>query len=331
VDRSQRLTWGIGAFHTFQQGRDTQFPSARQCYQTLTAQNQGAACEILYLQREFGVEGLLSYPFSTFSRIDASARLMGVTRSFFDNFAYDRFGYPVANVPADELSAIKGSDPQAELSLGYGWDTTRYGPGGSIGGTSLLLQFGGGDIPTRGLDGFYTYVQADAIHTIRVVGRSKLNLRLATGAAQGSRFGRRFYLSSFDNLRGFRWGDSRLLGDGYYVGQAEFQFPLDVLIRFAFFSGLTGVVGFDFGGVVDSNHAVLNHSGRGWTKLHATLTDAWANRTADYVLGVNFGFGPFELRVQFAHGLDIGGLVPEQDSHGNPTWVPNISLHYVYF
>ena len=94
---------------------------------------------------------------------------------------------------------------------------------------------------------------------------------------------------------------------------------------------VVGVFGFDFGGVVDSNRAVQNYAGRGWAKLHATLKEAWANRTADYVLGVNFGFGPFELRVQFAHGIDVGGIVPEQDSHGNTTWVPNISLHYVYF
>jgi hypothetical protein len=91
------------------------------------------------------------------------------------------------------------------------------------------------------------------------------------------------------------------------------------------------VVGFDFGGVVDSTRAVQNHSGHGYTKLNATLSDAWANRTANYVLGVNLGFGPFELRVQFAHGIDIGGLVPEQDADGSPRWVPNISLHYVYF
>jgi hypothetical protein len=331
VDKSQRLIWGVGAFHTFQQGRDTQFASASQCYQPLTVANQGAACEILYLQRMFGVEGLLSYPFSTFSRIDASARLMGVTRSFFDNFAYDRFGFASANVPASDLAAIRGFDPQAEASVAYGWDTTRYGLGGAIGGTSLSLSFGAGDIPTRGADGLYTYVQTDAIHTIRLIGRSKFNLRAALGAAQGSRFGRRFYLSSFDNLRGFRWGDSRLLGDGYYVGQAELQFPLDVLIRFAFFSGITGVVGFDFGGVVDSSRAQQNHAGQGYSKLHATLSDAWANRTADYVLGVNLGFGPFELRVQFAHGINVGGLVPEQDSSGGTRWVPNISLHYVYF
>jgi hypothetical protein len=252
-----------------------------------------------------------------------------VTRSFFDNFAYDRFGFPSANVPASDLNEIRGFDPQSEVSIGYGWDTTRYGPGGAIGGRSLLVQFGAGAIPTRGAEGLYTYLQGDAIQTFRIIGRSKVNLRLATGAAQGSRFGRRFYLSSFDNLRGFRWGDARLLGDGYYIGQAELNFPLDVLIRFAFFSGITGVVGFDFGGVVDSNRAVQNHAGRGFTKLRATLDEAWANRTADYVLGVNFGLGPFELRVQFARNLDIGGLIPTDS--GRPEWVPNISLHYVYF
>ena len=51
----------------------------------------------------------------------------------------------------------------------------------------------------------------------------------------------------------------------------------------------------------------------------------------DYVFGANFALGPIELRVQFAHGIDIGGLVPEQDENGKPTWVPNISLRYAYF
>jgi len=328
VDRSERTIWGLGLFHTFQQGRDTQFPSAQQCFQPT---NPAAACEIIYLQRMFGVEGLLSYPLSTFSRIDTSARVMGVNRTVQDNFAYDRNGFAIANLPADELRAIEGLDPQAEIGISYGWDTTRYGPGGAIGGTSLLLQFGLGAIPTRGDDGVYTWIQADAIKTFKLIGRSRLFMRVATGAAQGSRFGRNFFLSSFDNLRGFRWGDSRLLGDGYYVGQAELQFPLDVLVRIALFSGLTGVVGFDFGGVVDSNRAVQNHQGHGYTKLHSTLDDAWDNRTANYVLGVNLGLGPFELRVQFAHGIDIGGLIPETDSHGGTRWVPNISLHYVYF
>jgi hypothetical protein len=331
VDKSSRMIWGVGAFHTFEEGRDTQFASSRTCFTALTQQNQGQACQVIYLQSETGVEGLLSYPLSTFSRIEGSARLMGVSRSFFDNFAFDRFGSPTANIPLADLNEIRGTDPEATVQMNYGWDTVRYGPGGAMGGFSFLFSLGGGDLPTRGSDGLFVYLQEDAIQTIHIVGRSKLDLRIASGVAQGSRFGRRFFLSSFDNLRGFRFGDARLLGDGYYVGQAELSIPLDILIRFAFFSGITGIVGFDFGGVFDTNRAKQANAGSGHTELHAVLADAWAQRTADYVLGVNFGLGPFELRVQFAHGIDVGGIIPETDQNGGATWVPNISLHYAYF
>jgi hypothetical protein len=327
VDKSKRLIWGLGLFHTFQQGRDTRFPSAYKCFLPPTNGSQGNACEVFYLQRQFGGEGLLSYPISTFSRIDAAARLMGVNRSFLsDCFAIAR-DFSCANLTQSEQNEIKGFDAETTASIAYGWDTTRYGPGGAIGGTSFIIELGAGDLPTRGSDGIFGYIQTDAIQTFRLVGRSKINARAAVGLAQGSRFGRRFYLSSFDNLRGFQWGDARLLGDGYYVAQAELQFPLDVLIRFALFSGITGVVGIDFGGVVDSSRAQLNNPG--YTKLRATLTEAWQNRTADYVLGVNLGLGPFELRVQFARNIDIGAPIPTSD--GLPTWVPNISLHYAYF
>jgi len=274
---------------------------------------------------------LLSYPFSTFSRIEGSARLMGVSRSFFNNFAYDRFGNPLGNLPATDLDQIRGGDPEGTAQVSFGWDTTRYGQGGAMGGTSFLATLGGGDIPTRGSDGFFAYFQEDAIQSIRVVGRSKIDLRVASGLAQGSRFGRRFFLSSFDNLRGFQFGDARLLGDGYYVAQAELSIPLDIIIRFAFFSGITGIVAFDFGGVFDTNRAKQDYAGLGYSAARAAVTEAWANRTADYVLGVNFGLGPFELRVQFAHGVDVGGLIPQLDQNGHTTWVPNISLHYAYF
>jgi hypothetical protein len=328
VDKSERLIWGAGLYYTFQQGRDTRFPSAQQCNQPATSATQNNACQVFYLQRQFGAEGLLSYPLSTFSRIEGSAKVQGLDRTILENGILDRNFNPVS-LDNSELAGIRGFDPEAEVSASYGWDTTRYGPGGAIGGSSFLAELGVGDLPTRGADGPFTFLQTDAISTLRLIGRSKVFARAAAGLAQGSRFGRHFYLSSFDNLRGFRFSDPRLLGDGYYVGQAEFQFPLDILIRFAFFSGITGVVGFDFGSVFETNSAVLNHPGEG--KLRAALTEAWANRNADYVLGVNFGLGPFELRVQFAHGIDVGGIIPQTDDSGHPTWVPNISLHYAYF
>ena len=255
-------------------------------------------------------------------------RIQGMSRSLLENRIFDVNGFPTS-LPAGAANSITGFDSEIESNLSYGWDTTRYGPGGAIGGSSVLFTLGAGTLPKRGADGLFAYGQSDAIHTIRLFSRTKITARAALGYAQGSRFGRHFFLSSFDNLRGFRFNDPGLLGTAYYVAQSELAFPLDFLIRFAFFSGITGIVGLDFGGVVESVRAQRNHPGR--TRFVATALQAWDNRTMDYVLGVNFGLGPFELRVQFAHGVDIGGLVPERDENGNPTWVPNISLHYAYF
>ena len=328
VDRSERLSWGFGLFDTFQQGRDVRFPSASKCGQPVPAGQQGNACEVFYLEKQYGVQGLLSYPLSTFSRIEGTARLQGVSRSLLDNGIVDA-NFGPAFLADSEIAGIRGFDPNLEVSGTYGWDTTRYGLGGAIGGASLLVEVGAGALPGRGSDALYSYLQEDAIDTISILGRAKISGRAALGLAQGSRFGRTFYLSSFDNLRGYRFNDPGLLGDGYYVGQAEFSFPLDILIRVAFFSNITGIVGFDFGGVFQTSTAYRDYPQYG--RIRAAATEAWASRTADYVLGANFGLGPFELRVQFAHGIDVGGLVPERDSNGDPTWVPNISLHYAYF
>ena len=327
IDRSERLSWGVGIFNTFQQGRDVRFPSVDKC-QPVAAGVQGNACQVFYLQKQYGVIGLLSYPFSTFSRIEGTARVQGVNRSLLDNGILDANFLPTT-LSERELAQIRGFSPNVELTGTWGWDTTRYGPAGAIGGTSLLVELGSGVLPGSGAEALYAFGQTDAIQSLRLIGRSKLSLRAAMGLAQGSRFGRTFYLSSFDNLRGFRFNDSRLLGDGYYVTQAEFGFPLDVLVRLAFFSNITGIVGVDFGGVFQTSTAYRNYPRFG--HLHAAATEAWANRTMDYVLGANFGLGPFELRVQFAHGVDIGGIVPERDSNGNTVWVPNISLRYAYF
>jgi len=325
VDRSKRMIWGVGLFNTFQQGRITSFPGA-DCAPPTT--QPAPACQVFYLQRMFGAQGLLSYPFSTFSRVDVGLRVQGMSRSLLDNGILDANGFPTV-IGIAAASSITGFDSEVESNLSYGWDTTRYGPGGAIGGSSVLLTVGAGTLPQRGSDGLFGYWQSDAIHTIGLFSRTKITARAALGYAQGNRFGRHFFLSSFDNLRGFRFNDTRLLGDAYYVAQSELAFPLDFLIRFAFFSGITGIVGLDFGGVVESSTAQRQYPSK--SRFLATASQAWDNRTMDYVLGVNFGLGPFELRVQFAHGIDIGGLVPERDDNGNPTWVPNISLHYAYF
>jgi Omp85 superfamily domain/WD40-like Beta Propeller Repeat len=329
VDRSDRLIYGVGFFRTFQQGRDTRFAGADQCGVAAQVGAPQPACEVFFLQRQYGLQGLLSYPVSVFSRVDASLRLQGVTRSTLSGGILDANGISTGGLDESEAARINGSDPNAELALDWGWDTTRYGQAGAIGGSSLLVEAGGGALPGRGGDAMYGWAQFDAIQTFKLIGRSKLQFRASSGVSAGSRFGRHFFLSSFDNLRGYRFNDNRLLGDGYYVAQGEVSIPLDIFVRFAFFQNITGILGMDFGGVWNLGNARRNYPNA--STFSAVASEAWNNRSADWVIGANLGLGPFELRVQFAKGIDVGGVVPEKDSSGGPAWVPNISLHYVYF
>ncbi|MBS2021374.1 MAG: PD40 domain-containing protein [Deltaproteobacteria bacterium] len=330
INRMSRVNWGFTLFHTFRQGRDDQFPDAGLCgTPPANVTDQRYACEIFYFQRLYGAEGLLSYPLSPFSRIDLTGRIQGVTRSPQTDGIVDDFGYPTT-VGTDQLAPLRGTDFNPEFQLSWGWDTSRYGLGGIIGGTSLYVETGVGWMPTATPgDQLYGWVQTDLIQTIKLIGRSKIVGRLAAGYADGSRFGRHFYLSSFDNLRGFQFNDYRLLGDAYYVAQTEMQFPLDVFVRIAFFQNLTGIVGLDFGGVVTAHNATRAYPQL--SRAQAIFQQAWDNRSMNWVIGANLGLGPVELRLQFARGIDIGGILANQDANGSPTWVPNISLRYVYF
>ena len=330
VDRSDRLIYGFGIFRTFQQGRDTRFAGAEKCGTTSADPGQPVpACQVFFMQRQYGAQGLLSYPISVFSRIDASLRVQGLSRSTLTNGVLDASGFATGGLDENEAAKINGTDPNVELALDWGWDTTRYGPGGSVGGSSIVLEAGAGALPGRGADALYSWAQFDAIQTFSLIGRSKVSGRASMGVAEGSRFGRHFFLSSFDNLRGFKFNDNRLLGDGYYIAQAEVAVPLDIFVRFAFFSNITGILGLDFGGVWNLGTAQRNYPAA--NTLSSVASEAWANRSMDWVVGANFGLGPFELRVQFAKGIDIGTIIPERDSSGGAAWVPNISLHYAYF
>ena len=125
----------------------------------------------------------------------------------------------------------------------------------------------------------------------------------------GSVFGRQFYLSSFDNLRNYRPFDRRLIGTTYVVTNANFEVPLDAIVHIALFSSIKGVLGADFGSVAPK------------------IGDVWNMRTLAGVVGVNFGLGPFELRLQFAKPINTGN----NNNDMSYDWVTNLSLSYVYF
>lgn len=290
IDRSRRVTWLAGIFHTFQPKRDRTFD-------TPAFPNDPD----FYLERQFGVTGGLSYPFNRYQRLDTTLSLEGVDRSRFTNKNGTR--------RAEWNQLTGGSDPQVVLTVGFGLDNLRFHPAvGPIAGSSALVQVGGSLLPQRldegsGVNGFS---EVDLQHYLYLGGRATLWGRLAGGAAYGGRFSRQFYLSSVDNLRGYHWGDDRLLGTHYYVSNVELSFPLDWLIQVAILEGLRGVGAVDFGGV--SDHA----------------DDLWDARSLDLVAGLDFLAGPLALRLHFGYPIQIGPTLPSDG------WVTNFALRLRY-
>jgi len=294
TDRSRRDVWGVGAFHTFSQRRDLSAP--------------GFGTDVLYLQREFGVSGQYVVPLDPFMRVEGRLTLQGIERSF--QVPLDASGYATTTVSVADLREWRarhgGFDVESLASARFGYDTTRLRfPGGAFGGGSLLVEAGGGTLPIRAqVHGFAT---ADAQYHLKFLGAPVLHLRAAAGVSGGSPFARQFWLSSFDNLRGFSFGDRRLLGNAYVVANADVELPLDALIRTAVFTHVKGVLALDFGGVA------------------SRAEELWGARTLAFILGANAGLGPFEIRIQWALPIWIGGL------DLGSGWVPNVSLRYAYF
>jgi hypothetical protein len=293
-DRSGRSEYGVGLFQNFTQQRDIEPPGFDQ--------------NIFYLERQFGAQGIWSYPFNAFTRMQVRVAFEGVQRSFL--FPVDSSGNITQDVSLDGVrtwTADRGGyDLQTEASAVVGYDTTRYQfPLGAAGGGSFLVEFGGGYLPLRREP--YGWSSFDAQYHLKIFRLGVLHFRLAAGVVGGSVFGHQFWLSSYDNLRAFYPSDIRLIGNVFAVTNLNLAIPLNGLIRVAFLNNINGIVGLDFGGVAGE------------------AAHLWENRTLDWAFGADLGLGPFELRMEFASAIDLGNGVP------NRGWVPNISLQYAYY
>lgn len=290
LDRSRRLAWLAGVFHTFQPKRDRTFDTPA-----------FPDDPDFYLERQYGVIGGLSWPFDRYRRVDLTLTLEGVDRSRFT----DKLGLRSERWERE----TGGSEPQIASSLAFGLDTTRYHPRvGPVAGSSLLFRLGGGMLPQRFDTGepLHGYTELDLQHWIYLGGRSTIWTRAAAGTGFGSRFSRQFYLSSIDNLRGYHWADERLLGDTYYVANLELSVPLDWLVQVALFEGLRGVAGADFGGVTDDTEML------------------WDVRSLNLLLGSDFLAGPLALRLLFGWPIQIGPVLPSDG------WVTSFALRLRY-
>ncbi|MGC3996553.1 MAG: hypothetical protein QM767_03060 [Anaeromyxobacter sp.] len=320
-NRAHRPGLVLGGFHYVQQQIDT------------------LDLNLAYYQREFGLAAALRYPIDRFRRVELELSVGGIQRYCLTDFTGSTTlacggiqidsGGPYHGSTAAWNSANGGVNPTINPSLRFGEDTLRYDPlTGPLDGDSIVLELGGGYLPGR--DAVHGFVRADLQHYWQLLGRSNFSLRFAGGttfaANQNSkRWARDWWLTSADNLRGFYPGDvSYLIGQHYYVTNAELQLPLDPILRLAFFQYIEGVAAMDFGGVFNRTESRLAPNGE------VLEPGAWDARTLTGVLGVNVLFGPLLVRVHFGHPFDIGGLeTPALRS--NSTWVTNVTLRWFFF
>jgi len=352
-NREGRTGWVLGAFHYVQQQVDQ------------------LDLGLAYLQRDFGVVGALRYPLDRFRRVE-----LELTAGFVQRYCLTDFTGATVLACNALLETVGGDRPYRDRAdwedrnggvnfqlspvVRFGLDTIRYDYfTGPLTGKSLLLELGGGFLPSRrAVTGF---ARLDAQRYFQLVGRSNLMFRAAAGASfspnvRSEAWERTWWLTAADNLRGFYPLDIEdLVGRYYYVFNAELQFPLDSLVRFLFFDTIEAVAALDFGGIFDSfssSDLLPTRSGSDPTRVGCqgrtvpgppldpsdpssapvSCLDpgAWDSRTLTGVLGFNVLFGPLLLRVHFGHPYDIGGLQTPALRSGD-RWVTHITLRYFFF
>jgi hypothetical protein len=320
ANRSRRIAWQAGAFH-FVQSQIDRFDD-----------------DLAYYQRDFGVVGALSYPLDRFRRFELQLTLGAIQRYCLTDFAGDSIlvcgGTQTgdAAVGAEWEERNGGVNPQVSPAVRFGFDTLRYDfLTGPLAGSSLVAEVGGGWLPTRSV--VHGFARLDAQRYLQLVGRANFGLRAALGTSfspdeRSRTWERSWWISAADNLRGFYPLDLEfLVGQHYYVVNAELQFPLDPLIRLPIFDYVEGVAALDFGGVFNRWESRTRTGRDGFLRFDP---GPWDARTLTGVLGVNVVFGPLLLRVHFGHPYDIGGLVTPALAAGD-RWVTNVTLRYFFF
>jgi hypothetical protein len=186
----------------------------------------------------------------------------------------------------------RGNHPGLQASARLALDATRVVPPvGPTGGFSLDLEgqatqlLRGGGTPFGNVAG-----TARALRPLFGSERVYLSTRLSAGVGFGSGpFTEQFYLPTTFNLRALPQTSTRVIGNHYYVANAELRLPLErILLPGLPF--LEGVAGFDIGA----------------TFFDLSVREARNATAAAFVLGVEAALGPLVPRLYFARPVDVG-------------------------
>jgi hypothetical protein len=253
-----RTTWTLGAYNIIQTRLDELFPSD-DVVRT-------------FLHREYGALGAVQYPLTAFSYVDLTMRAAGVSRSEFSDPAL-----------APEWNAM---NPGNELLLSpvvrLGFDHIFYelftGP---LKGYGVLLEGETSYYPQR--SDISERFRIDASYYLQTVKRMVLAFQGVAGASVGGTYRNPFFISSDDILRGYEFGDPRLLGNYVMAGKTELRFPIGSIFNFP---PLRGFLGYDIG-------SIFSHR-----------ADIGRNIEQSATMGLSLNFPPISVNFMQSYRLD---------------------------
>jgi len=247
----------------------------------------------LFSERNYGIFGVVSFPFSTFYRMDLELEAFMSEREFYERVNVDPYTNRVSYVPRD-----KSRRRLIEPSLSFTHDTSFFSSFGPVEGSrwtvsfSKGLSFGGNDVSrsTAFLD--YRWYKT-------LFYRNSFAFRLAGAVSEGED-ARAFFLGGPTTLRGYDY----LAFSGTRMGlvNLEYRYPLVDALIFGWpgrwgFTNIGGSLFFDAGATWDKDQFTAFRENVDGVQLQ--------DIRADFGFGTYFNLGYFLLNFQFAWPTDL--------------------------
>ncbi|MBN1163339.1 MAG: PD40 domain-containing protein [Candidatus Krumholzibacteriota bacterium] len=231
----KRIDYGFGVF---------QFNNYY--YSRMTSIGEAFHDYYYFTERNYGIFGLASYPFSMFSRVDLELQAY-TSETRFLHVGYD-YDYRVSTGTSPYPESIKRRLIQPSLSLVH--DTAYYGMFGPVIGSKFILSyskalsFSGGDVSRNS-------VYFDFRKYWPVFYRNSLAFRSIVAVSEGTDH-RYFFLGGPTTMRGYDY--LQFMGSKLMLFNLEYRYPLLDAIVFGWpgrwgISNIGGTLFFDSGAV----------------------------------------------------------------------------------
>jgi Tol biopolymer transport system component len=247
----------------------------------------------VFSERNYGIFGLMSVPFSTFYRMDLELQAFVSEREFFERVDVDPFTNSVSFVP--------GSTSRRRLiepTISFTHDASFFSYFGPVEGSRWTLSYSQG-LNFSNADISRSTVYLDYRWYKTLFYRNSVAFRLA-GAFSEGKDARSFFLGGPTTLRGFDY----LAMNGTRMGLAnfEYRFPMVDALIFGWpgrwgFSNIGGSFFFDVGAVWDKDE---------FTAFREDVDGVrFDDLRGDFGFGTYFHLGYFLLNFQFAWPTDL--------------------------